>query len=85
MSRRRAHTATGSTRRRTLLAGQPAAAHLRHRVLVAQEHDVEVVDRVLDQVPLVDPAIAVHQHGLDVEPERVRVRGSPSQIADLSQ
>jgi hypothetical protein len=52
-----------------LVAGQPAAAHLRDRVLVAQEHQLEVVDRPLDQVPLVDAPEALHQQGLDVELE----------------
>src|SRR5438874_8187822 len=46
-----------------LLARQAAAAHLGDGVFVAQEHDVEVVDRALGQVPLVDAAIAFHQHG----------------------
>src|ERR1044071_2862150 len=50
-----------------LFAREAAAAHLGDRVLVAQEHDVEVVDRALDEVPLVDAAVALHEHGLDVE------------------
>src|SRR5262245_22789179 len=53
-----------------LFPRQAAASHLRHRVLVAQEDDVEVVDLALDQVPLVDPPEALHEDPLDVEAER---------------
>src|SRR5262249_50782864 len=53
-----------------LLAREPAAPHLRDRVLVAQEDQVEVLDLALDEVPLVDAAEALHEDAVDLEPER---------------
>ena len=53
-----------------LLARQPRLADVLHRLLVAQEHAVEVVDLALDEAPLVDAAEALHEDAVDVERQR---------------